>query len=74
MELSRVRAKLAAGILPRTDWDRTRLALGGQGACFVCEEATSPVDMTVECYRAGVIFTLHPDCYVMWEEARRLER
>jgi hypothetical protein len=72
MDLSSVRAKLATGSLPRTDWELTRLVVGGQAACFVCERATSPVDMSVECYRAGLIFTLHPDCFVMWEEARRL--
>jgi hypothetical protein len=73
MDLSAVRAKIAEGVLPRTDWDRTRLVLGGLGACFVCKETTSPVNMTVECYRAKLMFTLHPDCYVMWEEARTLE-
>ena len=73
MDLSGVRVKIAEGILPRTDWDWTRLVVGGRGACFVCDEATSPIDMTVQCYRAGVGFTLHPDCYVIWEEARKLE-
>ena len=73
MDLSGVRAKIADGALPQKDRDRTRLMLGARGTCFVCEQATSPVDMTVECYRAKVIFTLHPDCYVIWEEARRLE-
>ena len=73
MNLTGVRARIVQGILPRTDWDWTRLVLGARGAYFVCEQATSPVDMTVECYRARVIFTLHPDCYVMWDEARTLE-
>ena len=73
MDLSAVRAKIEGGILPQTDWDRTRLIVGAWGMCVVCEQATSPVDMAVECYRAQLIFTLHPDCYVMWQEARDLE-
>jgi hypothetical protein len=52
------------GVYGAHGWDRTRLAIGGQAACFVCEEATSPVDMTVECDRA-VIFTLPGACFLM---------
>jgi hypothetical protein len=62
------------GILPRAECDWTRLVVGSTyGGCFVCGKATSPATMTVECYRANVGFTLHPDCYVMWEEARKLD-
>jgi hypothetical protein len=74
MDVSDVHAMIARGILPRSDWDWTRLVVGSAyGGCFVCGETTSPATMTVECYRAKVGFTLHPDCYVMWEEARKLD-
>jgi hypothetical protein len=75
MDLSIVRRKIAEGSLPRTDWDWSRLVVGAADrVCFVCQEPTSPVDMAVECHRAKIIFTLHPDCFVAWEEARQLER
>ena len=72
MDVRGARAKIADGILPATDWDWTRLTAGGLRACLVCDEATSPIDMAVECHRANLIVTLHPDCYVAWEEARKL--
>ena len=75
MDSSAVRAKIANGSLPRTDWDWTRLVVGAPDrACAICAHATSPTDMAVECYRAALIFTLHPDCYVLWEQAREIER
>jgi len=75
MDVSIVRAKVANGSLPRTDWDWTRLGVGAPDrACSICATPTSPNDMAVECCRAGLIFILHPDCYVVWEEARELER
>jgi hypothetical protein len=75
MDLSLVRAKIAEGSLPRTDWDRTRLMVGTpHGICFVCHQRTSPANMAVECQRAGLVFLLHPDCYVLWQEARDIDR
>lgn len=74
MDVSAARAKIVAGILPRTDWSWTRLVVGGLRACRVCDQATSPIDMVVECHNANLILTLHPDCYVAWEEARKLAR
>ena len=74
MDVSVVRAKIASGTLPQADWDWTRLVVGAPDrACAICAQATSPADMAVECYRAALIFTLHPDCYVLWEQARAIE-
>lgn len=71
MDLSAIKAKLTRGDLPRTDWDRPpRLTSGGRGDCVACDGPTTPVDIAVECQRAGQRVMLHPDCYVMWEEAR----
>jgi hypothetical protein len=36
-------------------------------------EPTTPVDLVVECCRAALVVTLHPDCFVMWDEARKFE-
>jgi hypothetical protein len=75
MDLPAVRAKIAAGILPRTDWDWTRLLVGVlDRACSICAQPTSATNMAVECYGGPLIFTLHPDCYLLWEEAREIER
>lgn len=73
MDLSAARAKIAAGILPRGDWDWTRAAIRPAGRCQVCDEPTTPVDFVVECCRAALVVTMHPDCFVMWDEARKLE-
>jgi hypothetical protein len=74
MDVSAVRAKIASGVLPRTKWDWTRLLVGvPDRSCSICEEATSPTDMAVECYRGPLMFTLHPDCYLLWEQARGIE-
>lgn len=70
MDLSLIRAKLASGALPWTDWDHTHIVVGGFGQCAGCDAATSPIDLAVECDQDGRRVTLHPDCYVMWEEAR----
>ena len=72
MDLSAARAKIAAGILPRTDWEWTRAVVRPPRRCHLCDKPTTPADMVVECCRAGLIVTLHPDCFVMWEEARKL--
>ena len=75
MELSAVRAKIAAGVLPRTTWDWTRLLVGvPDRVCSICIQPTSATNMSVECYRGPLVFTLHPDCYLLWEQARELER
>ena len=73
MDLSAARAKIAAGILPRGDWEWARTAIRPPGRCQVCDEPTTPADLVVECCRAALVVTLHPDCFVMWDEARKLE-
>ena len=62
--------KFAKGQLPHEDWDRTRLVTGGAvGPCAACDAATTPDNVAVWCEQAARVFVLHPDCYVMWEEA-----
>jgi hypothetical protein len=70
MDVSLIREKIARGELPGIDWDATRLTVGGLSSCAACGTPTTPVDAAVECYHAGTRVLLHPDCYVMWEEAR----
>ena len=72
MDLSAIKAKLARGELPTTDWDHPpRLTLGGGGDCIACDQPTTVADPAVECVHGGRRVMLHPDCYVMWEEACR---
>jgi hypothetical protein len=71
MDLSHIRKKIARGELPGTDWEGTRLTLGGLFPCAVCDTPTTPADAAVECQHGGGRVLLHPDCYVLWEEARR---
>lgn len=70
MDLSSIRNKIARGDLPSSDWEATRLTIGGLGECVACDGPTTPAQPAVECRHAGRRFMLHPDCYVMWEEAR----
>jgi len=75
MDVSAVLAKIGQGVLPQVDWDWTRLTAGHPlRACVVCDTPTSAVDAAVECYRGDIGVMLHPDCYVLWEEARRAGR
>ena len=70
MDVSLIQAKLTKGLLP-SEWDTApRTILGGLATCAACDEPTTPHDVAVECQHAGRRFVLHPDCYVMWEEAR----
>jgi hypothetical protein len=61
----------ARGELPGSEWDVTRLTLGGLSPCAACDEPTTGRDAAVECYFAGRRMMMHPDCYVMWDEARQ---
>lgn len=70
MDLRQATEKLQRGILPFTDFDRTRLVVGGLGECAMCDTLTTPTDPAVACEYAGQTLLLHPDCYVLWEEAR----
>lgn len=72
MNLSLVRDKIERGDLPREDWEQTRtINRGFHSPCAACDTPTMPVDMAVECHQGGKRFVLHPDCFVMWDEARR---
>ena len=71
MDLSHVQAKIAKGDLPRTDCDSTHLVIGGLRPCVVCEQPTTPTTPAVECAYGHDRYICHPDCYVMWEEARK---
>lgn len=70
MDLSLIRTKIEHGELPATDWDATRMTFGAASVCAGCDGPTTPADAVVECRHAGRRVMLHPDCYVMWEEAR----
>ena len=71
MDLSPIREKIERGALPRDDWDNTRVIVGGfHSSCAACDGPTTAADVAFECRHRVV---LHPDCYVMWEEARKAD-
>jgi hypothetical protein len=70
-----IRERVASGELPADDWERTRLILGGAiGPCAACDAPTTAENPAVWCERAGRAFVLHPDCYVLWEQAAAEKR
>jgi hypothetical protein len=71
MDVSLIREKIARGDLPDSEWDLARLTLGGLSPCAACDGPTTGLHAAVECHYGGRRMMLHPDCYVMWEEARR---
>ena len=71
MDLRQATEKLERGILPSTDFERTRVVTGGLGECAVCDTRTTPTEPAVACDYGGQTLLLHPDCFVLWEEARR---
>ena len=70
MDRESIRQKLARGDLPRADFARTRIRPGGLGACAICGQVTTPLDPVVVGENGEQRLTLHPDCYVMWDEER----
>jgi hypothetical protein len=70
-----IRAKVASGDLPREDWDRTRMVIGGPaaGLCVGCDTPTTAENLAVSCEGAGRRVILHLDCYALWEQAREDE-
>jgi hypothetical protein len=70
VDLRQVTDKLEKGVLPSSDFDRTRLIVGGLGDCAACDNATTPADPAVQCEYQDQTLLLHPDCYVLWEQAR----
>ena len=72
MDLSQVRQKIERGDLPREDWDETRVITGGfHSGCAACDTPTTSADVAFECHHGDKRVVLHPDCYVMWNEARQ---
>jgi hypothetical protein len=75
MDLSLIREKITRGDLPRDDWNETRLIVGGfHSSCAACDGPTMPADIAFEGRHGAKRVVLHPDCYVMWEEARQPDR
>jgi hypothetical protein len=70
MNLTSIKAKIAAGVLPATNGIAVHRVRYTAGVCAGCEETVPSDDV------GGVQFDarsgghlLHVDCYVMWSEA-----
>jgi hypothetical protein len=68
--VERIAAKLKAGNLPSTGWDRVRIVAGGLGNCYACEESILATDVGAECRAASGTVRLHSYCFVIYEELR----
>lgn len=70
MDLTTIRAKIAAGVLPSTNGVAVRHVRYIAGVCAGCDEAfSSDAVGGVQLETGSGKHFLHADCYVMWSEA-----
>ena len=67
---SLIQQKVVNGGLPSKRWETVRVIDGGSAACSGCETPTRPHELAAECVTDGSRVVLHPDCFIIWEEAR----
>ena len=70
MELTAIKAKIAAGVLPKKEDVAIRPARYVSGICVACDTPLRASDVSVEFFVSdGGRCLLHTDCYVMWTQA-----
>lgn len=70
MDLTAIKAKIAAGVLPQRNGVAVRQARYVAGVCVGCDATFGASDVGVEFFVSGRgRRLLHADCYVMWSEA-----
>ena len=70
MDLTIIKAKIAAGVLPSTKTVAVRNVRYTAGVCAGCDEAFSADSVGgVQLDTGSGRRFLHADCYVMWSEA-----
>ena len=69
MDLTSIRAKIDAGVLPATDGIAVHSVRFTTGVCAACDETVKSDDVGAVQLDAGGGHLLHIDCYVMWSEA-----
>jgi hypothetical protein len=70
MDLTAMKAKIAAGVLPRTNGVAVPHARYVSGVCVGCDAAFGASEVGIEFFFSGRgRRLLHADCYVMWTEA-----
>ena len=70
MDLADIKAKLAAGVLPKTNGVAVRHARYVSGVCVGCDTTFGANEVGVQFFVSGRgRRLLHADCYVMWTEA-----
>jgi len=69
MDLTAIKAKIAAGVLPRTNGVGVRHARYVSGVCVGCDMAFGADAVGVHLFVSGRRRLLHADCYVIWMEA-----
>jgi hypothetical protein len=70
MDLTAMKAKIAAGVLPRTNGVAARHARYVSGLCVGCDATFGASEVGIEFFVSGRgRRSLHADCYVMWTEA-----
>lgn len=68
MDLTVIKAKIAAGILPRTNGVAERTARFVAGVCIGCDGTIRTDEVGIQLCGPGPRSLLHADCYVMWTE------
>ena len=71
MDLTAIKAKIAAGVLPKKEDVAIRPARYVSGICVACDTPLRASDVCVEFFVVsdGGRYLLHNDCFVMWRHA-----
>lgn len=70
MDLTIIKAKIAAGVLPQANGVSVRQTRYVSGVCVGCDGTIGADDIGIQFFGAGRRrCLLHADCYVMWTEA-----
>jgi hypothetical protein len=69
---ARIRDRVAAGLLPRSDCTTTWFGYGNGRLCPGCDQPIRPTDIEVECdLPNGTTLHFHRHCFDVWTRTRR---
>jgi hypothetical protein len=69
MDLTTIKAKISAGVLPQVNGIAVQHVRFPSGVCDGCDERIATTDIGVQFDADRGRRLLHVDCYVMWTEA-----
>ena len=69
MDITAIKAKIAAGVLPAVNGVVVHQTRFTRGICAGCDTTVNATEIGVRFDTSSGRYLLHVDCYVMWSEA-----